>query len=311
MAQEAHMEKPLTSSDAPRVKLGFNLKIEPYLFILPALVIYLIFNFGPVLGTVTLSFFKWNLFTPTGEFVGLRYFNTVLNDPRFWNAFGHNLILLATAVTLPIVIGLLLAVLIGETTRGRTIYRMLFFLPVVFSGVVVAYVWRWIYNPYNGLLNQVLEAVGLEALTQSWLGNTDIALYSLIVVYTWSTFGYSMVIFLAGLQGIDPDLYDAAAVDGAGFWQKLFHITIPSLREVFTFALNLKIIGALAIIDIVYVLTGGGPNYATDVVGVYVYRMIGNVEMGRATAAAALNGIIIVLLVGAFTRWRERNHDKR
>ncbi|MCC7208765.1 MAG: sugar ABC transporter permease [Anaerolineae bacterium] len=309
MAQGIRFDKPLAIKAAPRKKVGLGLKIEPYLFLLPALTIYAIFSLGPVIGTLVLSFFKWKLFAPTGEFFGTRYYGFVLNDPRFWNAFGHNLILLAAAVTIPIGIGLLLAVMIGELTRGRTVYRFLFFLPVVFSGVVVAYVWRWIYNPYNGLLNQILNSIGLGSLAQSWLGDTDIALFSVIIVYTWSSFGYSMVIFLAGLQGIDPDLYDAAAVDGAGFWRKLRHITIPSLRDVFTFALNLKIIGALAIIDIVFVLTGGGPNYATDVVGVYVYRMIGNVEMGRATAAAALNGIIIVLLVGAFTRWRERNND--
>ena len=297
-----------TSPNFTSVVKGLRAKINPvpYLFLLPALVIYVTFNLGPVLATVVLSFFKWNLLSPSAEFVGFKHYSYILQDPLFWNALYHNLIFLSLAVFIPVSVGLMLAVLMAELTKGRAIYRSLLFLPAIFSDVVIAYVWKWIYHPFAGILNQTLAAVGLDFLTMSWLGDPRIALYSVFVAYAWASFGYSMVIFLAGLQGIDPEIYDAAKVDGANFWRKLFAITIPMLREVFTFVITLRILTAMGVFSVIFILTGGGPFYATDVIGVYIYRLIGNYEMGWATTAATINGIIIVSLSVLFMRWRER-----
>ncbi|MEM7536810.1 MAG: sugar ABC transporter permease [Chloroflexota bacterium] len=283
-----------------------KINLVPYLFLLPALVIYLAFNLGPVLATVVLSFFEWNLLSPSSEFVGLKHYIYILNDRLFWNALYHNLIFLTLAVFIPVSIGLMLAVLMAEITKGRVIYRSLLFLPAIFSDVVIAYVWKWIYHPFAGILNQALTAAGLDFLTMSWLGDPNIALISVFVAYAWASFGYSMVIFLAGLQGIDPEIYDAARVDGATFWRKLFSITIPLLHEVFTFVITLRILTAMGVFSVIFILTGGGPFYSTDVIGVYIYRLIGNYEMGWATTAATINGIIIVSMSVLFMRWRER-----
>ncbi|MEM7131595.1 MAG: sugar ABC transporter permease [Chloroflexota bacterium] len=283
-----------------------KLNLVPYLFLLPALAIYLLFNLGPVLATVVLSFFEWNLLSPSTEFVGIKHYSYILQDSLFWNALYHNLIFLTLAVFIPVMVGLMLAVLMAEITKGRVIYRSLLFLPAIFSDVVIAYVWKWIYHPFAGILNQTLAAVGLDFLTMSWLGDPNIALYSVFVAYAWASFGYSMVIFLAGLQGIDPEIYDAARVDGATFWRKLFSITIPMLHEVFTFVITLRILTAMGVFSVIFILTGGGPFYATDVIGVYIYRLIGNYEMGWATTAATINGIIIVSMSVLFMRWRER-----
>ena len=277
----------------------------PYLFILPALMIYVVFNLGPVLTSVVFSFFKWEIFVPTSEFVGLKHYRYILTDDRFWNALSHNFIFLGLAVIIPVLIGLLLAVIIYEIQRGRTFFRAVLFLPAIFSGVVIAYVWKWIYHPFAGILNPILEAIGLGAFTQSWLGDPDLALYSTFIAYTWATFGYSMVIFLAGLQDIPTEIFDAARVDGVNFRQKLFRITIPMLYDVFTFVVTLRIFTAMSIFGVVYILTGGGPFYASDVIDIYVFRMIGSFEMGWATAAATVNAIIVVSLATGFIKWRE------
>ena len=283
----------------------FRLDLMPYLFILPAVVIYVIFNLGPVLASFVLSFFKWDLLTPTGEFNGFKHYNFILNDDRFWGALSHNFIFLGLAVVIPVSIGLLLAVFIYEIRRGRVFFRAALFLPAIFSGVVIAYVWKWIYHPFAGVLNPALELVGLGAFTQSWLGDHKIALYSTFIAYTWASFGYSMVIFLAGLQDISTDIFDAARVDGANFRQKLFRITIPCLYDVFTFVITLRIFTAMGVFGVIYILTGGGPFYSSDVIDIYVFRMIGNFEMGWATAAATVNAIIVVCLSTGFIKWRE------
>lgn len=283
-----------------------RINLTPYLFILPAVVIYGVFNLGPLLASVVLSFFKWELYTPTSEFVGLKHYQYITNDSHFWNALGHNIVFLALAVIIPVWFGLFLAVFIYEIRRGRTFFRAILFLPAIFSGVVIAYVWKWIYHPFAGVLNQVMDSIGLGFLKQSWLGDPNIALASTFVAYAWASFGYSMVIFLAGLQSIPPDIFDAAKVDGVNFWQKLTKIIIPNLYDVFTFVVTLRIFTAMGIFGVVFILTGGGPFYASDVIDVYIFRMIGNIEMGWATAAATINAVIVVLMSVAFIKWRER-----
>ena len=283
----------------------YRLDIVPYLFILPAVLIYLVFNLGPVLASFFFSFFKWDLLTPTTEFAGFDHYDFILNDSRFWNALSHNFIFLGLAVVIPVSLGLLLAVFIYEIKAGRVFYRAALFLPAIFSGVVIAYVWKWIYHPFAGVLNPTLELVGLGAFTQSWLGNPKIALYSTFIAYTWASFGYSMVIFLAGLQDISTDIFDAARVDGASFRQKLLYITIPCLYDVFTFVVTLRIFTAMGVFGVIFILTGGGPFYASDVIDIYVFRMIGNFEMGWATAAATVNTVIVVCLSTGFIKYRE------
>ena len=303
------MAQQTTSFNPKRIahtKPRFRLDLVPYLFILPAVVLYVVFNLGPVLASFIFSFFEWDLLTPTAEFAGFDHYNYILNDNRFWNALSHNFIFLGLAVIIPVWIGLLLAVFIYEIRRGRVFFRAALFLPAIFSGVVIAFVWKWIYHPFAGVLNPILETIGLGAFTQSWLGNPKIALYSTFIAYAWATFGYSMVIFLAGLQDIPTDIFDAARVDGANFRQKLFQIIIPSLYDVFTFVITLRIFTAMGIFGVVFILTGGGPFYSSDVIDIYVFRMIGNFEMGWATAAATVNTIIVVCISTGFIKWRER-----
>ena len=283
-----------------------KMEIAPYLFILPALVIYVLFNLGPAFSAVILSFFKWNILAPTSEFVGFAHYTHVLQDSIFWKALQHNGVFLLLGVAVPVSVGFVLAVLIAETRTGRTLYRTLNFLPAIFSGVVVAYVWKWIYNPIVGVLTIGLKSIGLGFFAMSWLGDARIALFSVFAPYAWSIYGTSMVIFLAGLQNIDRELYDAADMDGANLLQKTFFITIPLLREVFTFEISLRILSALSIFSLIYIMTNGGPYYAAEVVGTYIYRNIGDLELGWATAAATINAIIVTVISLTFIRLMER-----
>jgi len=271
-----------------------RISLTPYLFILPAAIVYGVFSFYPMVASMILGFFKWEGVWPTGQFVGFKHYVHVLKDPHFWNGLSHNLIFLCLAVIIPVAVGLFLAIFLAEISHGRTFFRALLFLPCIFSGVVVAYVWKWIYHPFAGVLNGVLDALGLAALKQSWLGDPNIALYSCFAAYAWASFGYSMVIFLAGLQGIEPTIYDAASIDGVSFWQRIWFITIPSLRQVFTFVISLRILSAMGIFSVIFTLTGGGPYYATEVMEIYIYQLISQYDLGWATAAATLQGIIIV-----------------
>jgi raffinose/stachyose/melibiose transport system permease protein len=281
-------------------------QVVPYLFILPAGLVYFAFRLGPILVTVVMSFFRWNGIMPTGQFVGFRYYGFVLADPLFHNAISHNVIFLVLAVVVPVSIGFFLALFLSQVTALRTTFRAILFLPCIFGGVVVAYIWNWVYHPFSGLLNGALSAVGLDFLTTSWLGNTHIALYSIFVAYTWASYGYSMIFFLAGLQSIPPEHFDAAKIEGATLLQSIFYVILPSLRDVLTFVVTLRILTSLKQFEIPFVLTGGGPYFATDVMELYTYRFIADFQMGLASAAATLEAIIVCAIAVLFIRGRER-----
>ena len=285
---------------------GIALDLVPYLFILPAFLVYLVFRLGPIVMTVVLSFFRWNGIMPTSRFVGLRYYFFVLADPLFHNAILHNVIFLVLAVVIPVAIGFFLALFLSEIFFLRTFFRAVLFLPAVFGGVVVAYIWNWVYHPFSGLLNGFLDALGLHALTSSWLGDTNLALFCIFGAYTWSSYAYSMVFFLAGLQNIPPEHFDAAKLEGATLLQNITYVILPGLREVLTFVITLRILTSLKQFEIPFVLTGGGPYFATDVMELYTYRYIADFEMGLASAGATLEAIIVCVVAFLFIGRRER-----
>lgn len=283
-----------------------RLSVTPYLFLVPAFAFYGVFTLYPLVTSVVLSFFNWDIGLQNVSFVGLANFRAILSDPFFWGALKNNGILLVLAIIIPVWIGLVLAVFLTVITWGRTLFRAILFLPAVFSGVVVAYVWAWIYQPQVGLLDTVLTDLGLGFLKAQWLGNPTIAIYAIFAAYAWSSYGYSMVIFLAGLQNIDVLLYDAAAIDGAGAFGKFRYITVPGLRDTFTFVITLRILSSIGIFAIVFVLTGGGPFFATNVLEVYVYGLLSEFRWGAASAAATLEGVITCALALLFIHYREQ-----
>jgi ABC-type sugar transport system permease subunit len=210
----------------------------------------------------------------------------------------------------PIVIGLPIAIALWSGVRFRLAFRAMYFLPVILPSVVIGIIWGWIYNPIFGVLNAMLEGVGLGGFAQGWLGNPDTALIAVLIAAIWSTFGMLVVFFLAGLEGIDLNLIDAAKVDGANAWQRTRHIILPGIAPIFTFVLTTTLVGAFSVFDIVYVLTKGGPGTATEVLAGYAYKMAFNRNLaGYGSAVSMVIAFVSLVLAIGLLRYRERNRS--
>jgi raffinose/stachyose/melibiose transport system permease protein len=279
-----------------------------YLYLAPGLVVFALFVLAPFAHSFWLSLFEWDGITP-GTWAGLHNYGDVVSDPALRRAFLHALVLIFFYALLPVAIGLLLAGLLARArVRGLALFRTILFLPQVIAMVVVAVMWRMIYDPQNGALNEALRAVGLGSLAQSWLGDFDLALPSIGLVGTWVYFGLAMVLLTAGVQKIPPSLYDAARVDGAGFFHEFRAVTLPALRGEIAVALTLTTIYALRNFDLVYITTKGGPGEATSVPAFQVYSRA--FESGQVGSAAAV-GLTLTLLIFVLTLVINRLSERR
>jgi len=267
----------------------------PILLLLPALVLFVIFTLYPVINGFFFSFMAWDGFT-AGKWIGFGNYRRALSDPMFWQALSHNVIYAFATVLGKVVIGLLLAVLVNQQLRGLTLYRTVIFIPVVLSFVAVGLLWSWVYNPLFGLLNNFLGLLGFNQTT-AWLGEAHLALGSLIVVDIWKWSGYHMILFLAGLQGISRDMYEAAEVDGASKLQNFLHITVPLLVPVIMINTTIAFMGGFNVFDLVYAMTGGGPYHATEVIMTYTYSMAFQFhELGYGAAISYLLFAVIMII---------------
>jgi ABC-type sugar transport system permease subunit len=276
-------------------------------FVLPSLVVYALFMIWPFVGTLQLSLQAWDGFAAERTFVGLGNYIALVNDGAFWNSVSHILIWAVVGTIGPIAIALPLSILLWSGVRGRLAFRAIYFLPVILPAVVIGLVWGWIYNPLFGALNAILEGVGLGDLTRGWLGDAGTALYAVLIAAVWSYFGFCVVMFLAGLQGIDTNLVDAAKVDGANAWQRARHVLLPGIAPVFTFVLTITLVGAFSVFDIVYVMTRGGPGTATETMAGYAYKMaFGRNFAGYGAAISAVIAMVSLVLAVILLRYRER-----
>jgi raffinose/stachyose/melibiose transport system permease protein len=304
-----------TTPDASRPLGGTRPEARPpgeprrigYLYLLPAFVVFAAFVLVPLGHAFWLSLWEWDGITP-GTWVGLGNYDDVVSDPALRRAFAHGLVLIAFYALLPVAIGLLLAGLMARArVRGLALFRTILFLPQVIAMVVVAVMWRMIYDPQNGALNEALRAVGLGSLAQSWLGDFDLALPSIGLVGTWVYYGLAMVLLTAGVQKIPPSLYDAARVDGAGMVREFFAVTLPALRGEIAVALTLTTIYALRNFDLVYITTKGGPGDATSVPAFQVYsRAFESGQVGSAAAVGLCLTAVIFAITFAINRIAER-----
>jgi len=276
-------------------------------FVLPSLVLYALFMIWPFVGTLQLSLQAWDGFAAERTFVGLGNYIALVNDGAFWNSVSHILIWAVVGTIGPIAIALPLSILLWSGVRGRLAFRAIYFLPVILPAVVIGLVWGWIYNPLFGALNAILEGVGLGDLTRGWLGDAGTALYAVLIAAVWSYFGFCVVMFLAGLQGIDTNLVDAAKVDGANALQRARHVLLPGIAPVFTFVLTITLVGAFSVFDIVYVMTRGGPGTATETMAGYAYKMaFGRNFAGYGAAISAVIAMVSLVLAVILLRYRER-----
>lgn len=267
-------------------------------FILPALILFLIFNFYPLIRTFQLSFFQWNGIDKEMIFVGFAQYKDILfNNPAFWKSMLNAGYITLLALTLQNGLALLLALLVNRQIRGENIYRVIFFLPPVLSGIVIGLIWKFVYDGNFGILNHWLIALGFDNFKDfAWLSETKTALSSVAVVHMWRGFGYGFIILLAGLQTIPNELYEAAEVDGADKWQQFKHITFPCMIPVFTVVTILTILGTMQIFDLIYSMTRGGPAGYTHVPITKIYEYMSNGEFGYSTAMAVLFGIVLLIV---------------
>lgn len=290
-----------TSGGRPSSKRAISVprKVAPYLWLLPALLLYGIFKIYPMISGIGLALLKWDgIDDPV--FIGLRNFQRMFSDDQLGMALLHNVQYAIGTVSGKIILSLLLAVLLSQELRGRSAYRTALFMPVVMSFVVVALIWAWMYDYQFGLVNNLLRTVGLGALVQDWLGNPRLALWSEIVVDIWKWYGFHMVIFLAGLQTIPVELYEAARVDGATRVQQFFRITVPLLQPVMLINVMVSLAGALNAFDIPYLMTEGGPDNATNVIGLHIYLQafkFNELGYGAALSYALFALVSIVVLI--------------
>lgn len=268
-----------------------------WLYVAPGLIVYLIFVLYPIAETIRTSFYRWDGFSSNRELIGLQNYATLFGDRQFLVAISHNLIFILFYSLFPILIGLFLTSLMGRRKLpGMAVYRAGLFLPQVISMVVVGVVWRWIFNPAFGPLNKFLTAIGLRAWAKPWLGDFTWALPAVGAVGTWVQYGFCMVLFMAGIQRISSDLYEAAQLDGANGIQQFRHVTLPGLRPEIIVALITTLIAALRVFDLVFVTTKGGPGENTLVVAFLVYRAA--FELNRIGYAAAVATVLTVLIFG-------------
>ena len=283
-----------------------------FLYLLPAFLVYLLFTFIPILETFRASFFDWNGFSESRTFIGLGNYLNLFSDPLFLKAISNNLVFIIFYSIIPILIGLFLSALLsGRPIPGFSFFRTLYFLPQVISMVVVGVVWRWIFNPVSGPINQFLSFVGLEQLRQAWLGSFQFALPAVGSIGTWVQYGFCMVLFLAGIQRIPMEYYEAASLDGANSFKQFLYITVPGLKSEIGVAMITTMIAALRVFDLIYSTTRGGPGDSTLVTGFLIYRSaILNNRIGYGAAIAMVLTIIILLLSFLIRRLMSENQGE-
>ncbi len=279
---------------AKRAPAVYGRGVTPYLYILPAFLVFVPFVIVPFLRAIQLSFFEWDGLNPR-EWVGFGNYRDAFTDPLVQTSFVNAFELVLFIGVMPVCIGLVLASLSASVrVPGDAAFRTMIFLPQVIAGVVIGVTWRWIVAP-DGPLNETLRAVGLGRFAKTWLGDSTWALPTIGVIGAWATTGLCVALFHAAIQQIPQSLYEAAAVDGAGRIRSFFAVTLPSLRGPIAVALTLTVIGALRTFDLIFITTRGGPGTSTYVPGMLIYnRAFGtNVNVGSSAAIAILLSILV------------------
>ncbi len=271
-----------------------------FAFLAPNITGFLIFTLLPVAASLILAFAKWDILTPV-KFVGLKNFITLVQDKLFWKYFLNTLFFMLN-IPISMAVSLTLALLVNQKLKGMVIFRTIYFLPVVSSMVAVALLWRWIYNPDFGLLNSFLRFVGVKNPPQ-WLSSTVWAKPAIMIMWIWKGAGYSMLLYLAGLQGIPPQLYEAADIDGANGWQKFWNITWPLLGPTNFFIIIMSVIGGFQAFGEIYVMTGGGPAGSTTTIVYYIYNNAFQwFKMGYASSISWF--LFIIIFTVTLFQWK-------
>ncbi|MDB5850456.1 MAG: sugar transporter permease [Rhodoferax sp.] len=278
--------------------------ILPYVLLSPAVLATVIVVFYPMVQAVITSLYNNILWKPRGvKFIGLDNYIAIWHDPVFWASLGRTAIWIGLTVPLQLLLGLVTALLLNQTFRWRGLARSLILIPWALPSVVIGLMWSWIYNPQVGLLNDLMLRLGLLQTAVPWLANPDTSLYAIIAALVWQGFPFFAIMILAGLQTIPHSLYEAADIDGASDWQQFWHITMPALKAVLVTAVMLRIIWVANSIDVIYVMTGGGPGYATHTLPLYALkRTYASMDFGYGSALAVSFSLLLLGAIYVYLR---------
>lgn len=269
---------------------------EGLVFVLPTLVMFFVFVLYPIFYIFQASTMEWNGITP-GVFVGLNNFIQLFTKDRIFHITLRNSFYWTFLTIFPqMFLGFALAMMVNSKVRGRVIYRAIFYMPAIISPIVIGIIWQRIYNPFGGLLADIAKLTGLTFLKQAYLADPKIAIFSCILVNVWQWTGFSMLLYLAGLQGLSQDVLDAASVDGANLWQRIRYVIWPMLKHVHLTLILLGVIGTLQTFALIFMLTKGGPNHASEMMPTYIFLKAFQLQsMGYASA------ISVILLILALS----------
>ena len=281
--------------------------LAPALFLAPAVVLLGMFLVYPLLQSFRLSLLEWNGLGENSVFVGLANWAVLAKDALFWHALGNNLLLGLCSVLIQLPIAMALALLLDKAGRGSRTLKILYFLPLLFSSVALGVIFKNIYDPNFGPVNAALQALGLPALAQDWLGDRRYALAAVTAVICWQNVPFYMILFLAGLASFPSDLREAATLDGASDSTIFWRIKLPHLQGTVRTAAMLAVIGSLRYFDLIYVMTGGGPEGASDLMATYMYRTVfSSFQLGYGSTVASAMFLVVTLIAALGMRLTRR-----
>lgn len=278
--------------------LGALTRWRPTVWVAPAVVLLVVFVYYPVVENIRLSFFSWNAFARKPRFVGLANYQEMFGDSVFWHSLLNNILYALVSLIFQVAFALVLAAVLEQLVhqRLRGWLRTIYFIPATISITVAGILFSFIYNPQIGLLNRFLEAIGLSSWTHAWLGEQSTAMWSIIAMSQWQSIGYTTVLFVVAIQRIPKEFYEAAKIDGAGLIATFRNVTVPLVREMSTLLVILTVSGAFLVFNEVMVMTGGGPDNSTQVLGTWLYqKAFLEDHMGYAAAVAT---VIFVITFG-------------
>ncbi|MCI9339924.1 MAG: sugar ABC transporter permease [Dorea sp.] len=282
-----------------------------FAFALPAIFFYCLFLVVPILSTVKISFHEWNGAAPYMKWVGLDNYIRVFKDPIFYKALGNNIIWILFTIFIPVMLGLIFAVILTQKfVKGKFIYRLTYFMPNVVSLVAVGIVWGWIYNPEFGVMGKMFRSLGLNGLADiDYLGDEKLVIWFLLIAGSWTCYGFNMVVFLAGLQGIDSTYLEVARLEGANPVQKFFYVIVPLLKGTIVMLVSNSLIGSFKVFDLIYVMTKGGPYHSSEVIATYMYNSaFGMNEYGYGSSLAVILAVIIAICAGIFMKLTDKDN---
>jgi ABC-type sugar transport system permease subunit len=272
-----------------------------YLLLLPPFLVYAYFILYPLIQTGYYSLTNWNGATIDKTFIGLGNFIEMGRDPQFWAAFEHTAVWVVAGTIGELILSLALAMFVWNRPKGFLFFRTIYFMPQVLPVVVVGIVWVWIYSPLFGILNRALKMTGLDFLALGWLGDPNLALFAVLVASVWAHVGLSFVIFVAALQNVERELLEAARIDGANAWQRFRYVVVPQLSNAITLVTVLLLVHGLQGFDLVWVMTHGGPNNATQLLSTYAYQKAFVENQAGYGSAISLVLAFIALVVSVLT----------